>query len=181
LHVPLSEGVLPKDESKKVDEEQDGELLSARMIPTWVDAKLGVESASDENEGYVDESARDESRAWVSLLEGAVHAALVCHSLSPNLLEFSRLMLYVICLKILAQPRPSYLHTLLFPPPKSDAHPLASLLTPPPAPLTGYFSLLPQWGARISREAVMTQYREAIAALSERLGTDKWFLGSVYV
>jgi metaxin len=28
-------------------------------------------------EGYKDEEARDESRAWVSLLEGDVHAALV--------------------------------------------------------------------------------------------------------
>ncbi|KXN92268.1 hypothetical protein AN958_08721 [Leucoagaricus sp. SymC.cos] len=159
LHVPLSESVLPKDkEQKKTSkEEQDGELLAAHMIPTWVDAKLGVDSASDENDGYVDESARDESRAWVSLLEDAVHAALT-----------------------LAQPKPSYLHTLLFPPSKPDIHhPLALLLTPPPAPLTGYFSLLPQWGTRISRGAVMTQYREAIAALSERLGTDKWFLGSV--
>lgn len=88
LHVPLSEAVLPKDEqsggSRKEEEEQDGELLAARMIPTWVDAKLGVDSSADANEGYMDESARDESRAWVSLLEGAVHAALVrvfvaCH------------------------------------------------------------------------------------------------------
>ncbi|KAJ3573443.1 hypothetical protein NP233_g2439 [Leucocoprinus birnbaumii] len=163
LHVPLSEGVLPKEDTdaekkdnSKKKEEQDGELLAAQMIPTWVDAKLGVNSASDENEGYVDESARDESRAWVSLLEDVVHAAL-----------------------ILAQEKPSYLHTVLFPLAKSDAHhPLATLTTPPPAPLTGYFSLLPQWGTRISRPAIMTRYREAIAALSERLGTDKWFLGS---
>ncbi|EEB86599.1 hypothetical protein MPER_16389, partial [Moniliophthora perniciosa FA553] len=27
-------------------------------------------------EGYKDETAKDESRAWVSLLEGNVHAAL---------------------------------------------------------------------------------------------------------
>ncbi|KAF5358513.1 hypothetical protein D9756_001368 [Leucocoprinus leucothites] len=159
LHVPLSESVLPGDDSQKKDtkkEEQDGELLAAQMIPTWVDAKLGINSATDENEGYVDESARDESRAWVSLLEDVVHAAL-----------------------ILAQPKPSYIQSLLFPSTKPDTHhPLASLITPPPAPLTGYFSLLPQWGTRISRQAVMARYREAIAALSERLGTDKWFLGS---
>ena len=80
LHVPLSESVLPKDEShhKNLKEEQDGELLAAQMIPTWVDAKLGVSSVQDENEGYIDKSARDESRAWVSLLEDVVHAALVC-------------------------------------------------------------------------------------------------------
>ncbi|KAF9447662.1 hypothetical protein P691DRAFT_731051 [Macrolepiota fuliginosa MF-IS2] len=156
LHVPLSEAVLPKDkESKKDDEDRDGELLAAQMIPTWVDAKLGLDSSADANEGYADETARDESRAWVSLLEDAVHAAL-----------------------ILAQPKPSYLYTLLFPQNKTEPSPLASLLTPPPAPLTGYFSLLPPWGTRISRSAIMTQYREAIGALSERLGTDKWFLGS---
>lgn len=80
LHVPYSEGVLPKDDSPNKDpkEEQDGELLAAQMIPTWVDAKLGVTSAQDENEGYIDKNARDESRAWVSLLEDVVHAALVC-------------------------------------------------------------------------------------------------------
>lgn len=158
LHIPLSEGVLPKDEShhKNLREEQDGELLAAQMIPTWVDAKLGVSSVQDENEGYIDKSARDESRAWVSLLEDVVHAAL-----------------------ILAQPKPSYLHTLLFPSSKSETHhPLATLLTPPPPPLTGYLSLLPPWGTRISRQAVMTRYREAIAALSDRLGSDNWFLGS---
>jgi len=80
LHVPLSESVLPKDQShnKNPREEQDGELLAAQMIPTWVDAKLGVSGVQDENEGYIDKSARDESRAWVSLLEDVVHAALVC-------------------------------------------------------------------------------------------------------
>lgn len=74
LHVPLSESVLPKEK----DGEKDGELLAAQMIPTWADARLGVNSSADENEGYVDESAKDESRAWVSLLEGTIHAALVC-------------------------------------------------------------------------------------------------------
>jgi metaxin len=81
LHVPLSESVLPKDDESqdKVKKgEQDGELLAAQMIPTWVDAKLCADSSADENEGYVDEAAKDESRAWVSLLEDAVHAALVC-------------------------------------------------------------------------------------------------------
>lgn len=78
LHVPLSESVLPKEETREEKgEEKDGDLLATQMIPTWVDAKLGVDSSTDENEGYVDENAKDESRAWVSLLEGTVHAALV--------------------------------------------------------------------------------------------------------
>jgi metaxin len=50
------------------------QLLAANDIPNWVDGKLGV---LNELEGYVDVRARDESRAWVSLLEGNVHAALV--------------------------------------------------------------------------------------------------------
>jgi len=40
--------------------------------------KLGVNFNADPLEGYKDEAARDENRAWVSLLEGVVHAALVC-------------------------------------------------------------------------------------------------------
>lgn len=54
-----------------------GELLSARMIPGWADEMQGEHTWSSDLEGYVTEQARDESRAWVSLLEGIVHAALV--------------------------------------------------------------------------------------------------------
>jgi metaxin len=66
LHVPLPTS----------DGADDGELLAAHLIPTWVDAKV-EERGLDSLEGYKDESARDESRAWVALLEGNVHAALV--------------------------------------------------------------------------------------------------------
>ena len=58
------------------------ELLAARAIPAWVDAKLGVNSLADPLEGYIDQSAMIESRAWVSLLEGIVHATLVCLQLA---------------------------------------------------------------------------------------------------
>ena len=58
------------------------ELLGARAIPAWVDAKLGVNSLADPLEGYIDKSAMIESRAWVSLLEGIVHATLVCFATS---------------------------------------------------------------------------------------------------
>lgn len=52
------------------------------------------------------------------------------------------------------------------------------MLTPPPPPLTGLSSLLPAYGSRIDPGIVEERYKEAISSLSERLGTDKWFLGS---
>ena len=62
------------------------ELLGAHAIPAWVDAKLGVNSFADPLEGYIDQSAMIESRAWVSLLEGIVHATLVCLQLCHSVL-----------------------------------------------------------------------------------------------
>ena len=53
-----------------------GVLLGARMIPTWVDETLHKDG-DDKLEGYISESAKEESRAWVTLLEGIIHAALV--------------------------------------------------------------------------------------------------------
>jgi len=55
-----------------------GELLATHSIPAWVNKRLGV--AVDSFEGYKDEASRDESYAWIALLEGSVHAALVCLS-----------------------------------------------------------------------------------------------------
>ena len=63
----------------------DGELLAAQDIPTWIDEKLG---ALDDLEGYKNVESRDESHAWIALLEGDVHAALVSflqHALSSLL------------------------------------------------------------------------------------------------
>ncbi len=54
----------------------DGELLAAQNIPSWIDKKVG---ALDDLEGYKDIDSRDESHAWIALLEGDVHAALVSH------------------------------------------------------------------------------------------------------
>ncbi|KAH0583634.1 hypothetical protein H2248_009250 [Termitomyces sp. 'cryptogamus'] len=68
-----------------------------------------------------------------------------------------------------ATPAPS----LLSPP-----APLRALLTPPPPPLTGIASLCPPLGARIPYDTIHARYCDAIAALSDRLATDKWFLGS---
>lgn len=82
-------------------------------------------------------------------------------------------------LQVLSQPQLSFLSSL-FTPDTSTSHgrPLSSLLSPPPAPISGISSLFPPYGTHISAASIEFQYKEAIASLSERLGTDKWFLGS---
>ena len=85
LHVPIDPN--SKGIEKGIKDDGEGELLAAHLIPEWVDGKLGDVGAL---EGYTDEAARDESRAWISLLEGNVHAALVCTVLYIlNLLSLS--------------------------------------------------------------------------------------------
>lgn len=72
LHVsldPSSQGI-----EAGIKDDGQGQLLAAHLIPEWVDGKTGAVGAL---EGYVDGAARDESRAWVALLEGNVHVALV--------------------------------------------------------------------------------------------------------
>ncbi|KAJ3773595.1 hypothetical protein FB446DRAFT_787707 [Lentinula raphanica] len=182
LHVPFDASVTyswSADNKDKKAQSSTGpiddstELLSAPHIVEWVDVKLAHSALDDPWEGYKDEGAKDESRAWVSLLEGNVHAAL-----------------------IISQPSPSFLESLLAPPSPPSAS-LESILVPPPPPSTGFLSLLPSYSftlfspfgstssspsnVRISsatKKAVFEKYVEAITALSEKLGTDKWFLGS---
>jgi metaxin len=105
-----------------------------------------------EFEGYVDAEARDESRAWVSLLEGPIHAAIVITQQShvPNPTAS------------LEKPRTQ----------------VGALIHPPPPPLSGLSTPIPMSGPRISSSSVEQRFRQGIDALSERLGTDKWFLGS---
>ena len=74
-HDDLSADDGPLYDDPSDEDDGEGELLPAQLIPEWVDGQVG---ALDELEGYADEAARDESRAWVALLEGNVHAALVC-------------------------------------------------------------------------------------------------------
>lgn len=62
LHVPA-------------DVDSENQLLVAQNIPGWVDSR--VASGVDTLEGYQNQQAKDESHAWVSLLEGIVHATLV--------------------------------------------------------------------------------------------------------
>lgn len=102
---------------------------------------------------YRDQAARDESHAWTALLHNAVQPAL-----------------------LLTAPRDSFLS--LRPPPAAS---LPALLTPPPPPLTGLVSLFPPLGARISSDSIYASSAEAIAAISDRLATDTWFLASLCV
>jgi len=135
---------------------EDGEeLLAAHMIAEWVDKTLGIELGAGKFDGYRDEVARDESHAWVALLEGKVHAAL-----------------------LLSQPQPSLLSTLLALSDPSPTPNLTTLLTPPAPSLSGISSLFPPYGTRISPSTIDLQFKDAIASLSERLGTDRWFLAS---
>ncbi|KAH9980867.1 hypothetical protein BGW80DRAFT_1162641 [Lactifluus volemus] len=131
----------------------DSTLLAAHNIPTWIDENVG---ALDELEGYKDVESRDESHAWIALLEGDIHAALA-----------------------LAQPLPSFFyHNVLQLPPATTQRPVETILTPPPAPLSGFSSPLPPYGVHFSPNVITSRYRDAISALSERLGQDEWFLGS---
>lgn len=130
----------------------ESQLLKAQDIPAWVDSRVG--SGVDTLQGFKDERMRDESHAWVSLLEGVVHAALT-----------------------LLQPTPSLLCAFT----ESDwsrGPPIQAVLNPPPAPLTGFSSLFPSFGTNVTLSALQGQYTESITALSERLGTDTWLLGS---
>lgn len=55
----------------------EGRLLNAEKMVGWVEDTLDAEESNGELEGYVDADVRDESRAWVTLLETVVHAQLV--------------------------------------------------------------------------------------------------------
>ncbi|KAI6109721.1 hypothetical protein F5141DRAFT_804132 [Pisolithus sp. B1] len=130
----------------------DGNLLTAEDIPSWVESQstTGVDAL----DGYKDEHAKDESHAWVSLLEGVVHAALILSGSTSSPFDiFIRLS-------------------------GNKRRPIEAILNPPPAPLTGFSSLLPAFGANVSLSALHLQYTEAINVVSERLGEDTWFLGS---
>ncbi|KAI0819029.1 hypothetical protein BC629DRAFT_1579404 [Irpex lacteus] len=150
LHVqidPNSKGI-----EAGIKDDGEGELLAAHLIPEWVDGKLGEIGPL---EGYIDEAARDESRAWVSLLEGNVHAALLAF-----------------------EPQTRSLLSLLVPYQVTPSRPIETVLATPPAPLTGWSTLFRPYGTRLDLTSIELKYKDAIAALSDRLGTDRWFLGS---
>lgn len=70
LHVPLD---------GKIPEPEDGSLLAASMIPSWVADRLAStdEKQVDALDGYTNQAAKDESLAWTTMLETRVRAALV--------------------------------------------------------------------------------------------------------
>ncbi|KAK7693810.1 hypothetical protein QCA50_003382 [Cerrena zonata] len=146
LRVPMNE-VEPK-----IKDDGEGDLLPAHMIKEWVDNKVGE---LGELEGFIDEKARDESRAWVKLLEGDIHAAL----------------------EVFQPAKGASMLKLLSPYTGLHQH-IQTVFTQPLQPLTGWSSFVPPYGVHIDRNAVELKYKEAISALSERLGTDKWLLGS---
>lgn len=84
LHIPFSQSLLKQANPSLTRSEgvEDGQLLPAHSIPAWVDMQLSADSNADPLEGYKTEELKTESRAWVSLLEGIVHAALVCEVVS---------------------------------------------------------------------------------------------------
>ncbi|KAG9123772.1 hypothetical protein FRC07_014001, partial [Ceratobasidium sp. 392] len=103
----------------------------------------------DAFEGFIDAATRDESRAWTILVEG-----------------------------LLATPTPPLLISLLRPQPSTTT--LQTTLSPPPVPLTGLSTPLPlpQTPVRVASAGLRIEFREAMRALSGRLGGDEWFLGS---
>ncbi|CAE6440694.1 unnamed protein product [Rhizoctonia solani] len=134
--------------SDRMEIEAIREIIDPARIPAWVDAVQG--RSVDGLEGFIDAATRDESRAWVALLDGV----------------------------LLATPPPPFLESLLRPRPVSIT--LQSTLSPPPAPLVGLSTPLPlpQSPARVSTRSLKIEFREAMHALDGRLGGDEWFLGS---
>ncbi|KAJ1309584.1 hypothetical protein OPQ81_006357 [Rhizoctonia solani] len=157
----LGEETAPSAKNIDTDEKDQGkveieairELIDPARIPVWVDSIQG--RSVDSLEGFVDAAARDESRAWVALLDGVVRSVL-----------------------LLATPPPPFLESILRSTPVSVS--LHSTLSPPPAPLVGLSTPLPlpQSPARVSTKSLKIQFREAMHALDGRLDADEWFLGS---
>ncbi|KAI0705936.1 hypothetical protein BC835DRAFT_1409993 [Cytidiella melzeri] len=175
LHVPIDPTA--KGSEANIKDDGEGELLAAQLIPEWVDRQLGDVGTL---EGYLDESARDESRAWVSLLEGNVHAALVCLVYIHCNLNANPELTYhfLLTLKLAFEPHPRSLLTLLTPYQSTTARPIEAVLSIPPAPLTGWSTLFRPYGTHLDLSSIELKYKEAIAALSDRLATDRWLLGS---
>jgi metaxin len=131
-----------------------GELLGSRRIPSWVDGEIGKLTGEDDDdgilEGYRNEDARDESRAWVALLEGDIHAALKATAPIPSVLT----------------------RMSSFQSPNTLEKPILSTT------FTGVSSMVPPFGSNAVLEPILGRYKEAMEALSMRLATDRWFLGS---
>jgi len=81
--------------------------------------------------------------------------------------------------QILAQPPKPLLSKLISPPSfRPPTHSLGVIFSQPFAPFSGLSSILPPSGIQVDVPGVYAEYKNAVKALSERLGEDKWFLGS---
>ncbi|PVG02645.1 hypothetical protein CPB86DRAFT_724876 [Serendipita vermifera] len=155
LYLPPPNRLLRKEKQGQLGKTViKGELLESRRIPSWVDGEISKFSKGEDDDknlkGYQDEEARDESKAWTTLLEGDVHAALRAFEEAPSIIK----------------------RITSFPQPEAAERPLLSVT------FTGLSSVIAPWGSKIVKEPILERYREGIAALSVRLKNDKWFLGS---
>ncbi|KAF9073690.1 hypothetical protein BDP27DRAFT_1416776 [Rhodocollybia butyracea] len=124
----------------------------APQIVEWVDVKLAHSALDDLWDGYKDEAAKDESRAWVALLEGNVHAALPPRSFFQSLFD--------------PPSPPSTAQSLLVPPPISGFFPSYSITF-----LSRFRAASNNPNSRVSpamRKAIFNNYADAIKALSEK-------------
>lgn len=81
--------------------------------------------------------------------------------------------------QILAKPPKPLLDKLTSPPSsQSPTHSLSVIFAQPLAPFSGLSSILPPSGTQVDASSVFAEYRDATVALSNRLGEDRWFLGS---
>lgn len=155
LYLPPPKRLL-QNKTLRSTNEIKGELLESSRIPSWVDGEIGKITTDDDKsgilEGYRNEEARDESRAWMTLLEGDIDAAFVATAPTAPIL--------------------TRLTTFTLPTPMQRPIPSTSL--------TGWSSIIPPVGNRILQAEIMERYAEGVAALSTRLKQDRWFLGSRY-
>jgi len=81
--------------------------------------------------------------------------------------------------QILAQPPKPLLSKFTSPPSfRPPTRSLSVIFAQPFAPFSGLSSILPPSGIQVDVPGVYTEYKNAVKALSERLGEDRWFLGS---
>ncbi|KZT39688.1 hypothetical protein SISSUDRAFT_1060892 [Sistotremastrum suecicum HHB10207 ss-3] len=145
----------------------NGEVLGSKAIPAWVHARVKENEKSLEGEegldsewddGFEDEKTRDEMRAWVEVMEGPVKAALAAYAPPPTLAE---------SLTSWMSPRRA----------KDDLAVVSPLNKLSTAGLSALYSW--NWTSNSPSENTLEEFKEAIRALADRLGNDKWLLGSL--
>ncbi|KAG8786235.1 hypothetical protein FRC15_011806 [Serendipita sp. 397] len=137
-----------------------GELLERHRISSWINGELGQRGQKERSrtnweedrilEGYKDEAARDESKAWTTLLETDIDAAIRASATKPSFLS----------------------QVASFPPHTPSERPLLA------KPYTGISSIISPFGSITIMRPIIERYRDAMEALSTCLGTSSWFLDS---